>query len=68
MAKLIANRLQPYINKITSLTQTTFIKGRSIADNTIIMREIIHSFQMPEYRVKLFALKVVITEVFDTVK
>jgi hypothetical protein len=45
IAKLITNMIQPYIDEIISLTQTTFIRGQNITYNTILMWEIIHSFQ-----------------------
>jgi Reverse transcriptase (RNA-dependent DNA polymerase) len=64
LTKIITDRLLPYMSKIISNTETTFIKGRSIADNVIHMKEIIHSFYERQYKDKAFALKVDIMKFF----
>jgi Reverse transcriptase (RNA-dependent DNA polymerase) len=67
-AKLISNRLKPYIDKIISAEQTTFIKGRNIADNTILMKEVLHSYRDRRSWAQMFALKADINKAFDTVE
>jgi Reverse transcriptase (RNA-dependent DNA polymerase)/zinc-binding in reverse transcriptase/Endonuclease/Exonuclease/phosphatase family len=64
-AKIITNRLQPFMSRVISREQTTFIRGRSISDNTILMREIIHSFNTRDHRDESFALKADINKAFD---
>jgi hypothetical protein len=56
------------MSKIIFNTQTTFIKGRSITDNAIFMKEIMHSFNYKEYKEKSFSMKTVITKAFDTLE
>lgn len=68
LAKPTINRLQPFIKAIISQTQTAFVKGGSITDKTILMRKIIHSFNLEGYREKSFALKADINRGFDTVE
>lgn len=67
LMKIIANRLQPHMMRIISNSQTAFLKGRNIADNTILIKEVLHSFQDRGYKEKSFALKADITKAFDTV-
>jgi Reverse transcriptase (RNA-dependent DNA polymerase) len=56
------------MQKIISITQTAFIKGQSIIDNAILMKEIIHLFGCKNYTEEAFALKVDITKAFDTLE
>jgi len=41
----MTNRLRPIIAKIISPFQTTFVPGRSIHDNILLTREIMHKFK-----------------------
>ena len=68
LMKIIANRLQPHMTALISNNQTAFIRNRNIADNTILVREILHSFQSRSYKENAFMLKADITKAFDTVK
>nr|DAD18446.1 TPA_asm: hypothetical protein HUJ06_019909 [Nelumbo nucifera] len=43
MAKLIANRLKPLLQKIISPLQNAFLPGRQIIDTVVVARELIHS-------------------------
>eukprot|EP00253_Pinus_taeda_P028094 PITA_28094 len=43
LAKLIANRIKPLLNKLISPSQGGFVEGRNITDNVIHVQEIIHS-------------------------
>lgn len=45
ISKLLAKKMQPYMNDLISPSQTAFIPGREISENIILLREIIHSFQ-----------------------
>lgn len=67
LMKIIANRIQPHIAKVISNTQTAFIKNRNISDNTILVREVLHSFQSKGYKEGAFMLKADISKAFDTV-
>jgi hypothetical protein len=39
-SKLIANRLRPRLAKIVSANQSAFIKGRSLHDNSVLVRQV----------------------------
>jgi len=53
IAKIITNRFQPHMNKIISGAQSAFIRGRSITDNAVLMKEVIHSFNSNTQRENL---------------
>jgi Reverse transcriptase (RNA-dependent DNA polymerase) len=68
LAKLITNRLQPHIHALILPRQSAFVRGRCIIDNTILMREVVHTFQNGDYREPSFALKADINKAFDTIE
>eukprot|EP00253_Pinus_taeda_P020349 PITA_20349 len=43
MAKLLANRIKPLLQKLISPAQRGFVKGRHILDNVILVQEALHS-------------------------
>jgi hypothetical protein len=43
LAKLLANRIKPLLNRLISSNQGGFVEGRHILDNVIQVQEIIHS-------------------------
>ncbi|KAJ4793940.1 RNA-directed DNA polymerase (reverse transcriptase)-related family protein [Rhynchospora pubera] len=63
--KMVANRLRPYLKPVISEEQTAFMKGRSITDNIVLVKEILHSFGNRNYRQESFMLKADITKAFD---
>jgi hypothetical protein len=66
MAKIIANRLKPYLNKLILPNQGGFVANRQIWDNIIFMQEAIHS--SVSWRVKGMVVKVDMANAFDRVK
>eukprot|EP00253_Pinus_taeda_P025043 PITA_25043 len=46
VAKLLANRMKPLLQKLISPTQGGFVKGRHILDNVIQVQEALHSSQL----------------------
>lgn len=42
IAKIMMNRLQPFMNSIFGIEQSAFIKGGLILDNILINHELIH--------------------------
>lgn len=44
IARVIAGRLKPLIDKIISPLQSAFIRGRSITDNLLLSHDIVRSF------------------------
>lgn len=52
---------------IISKAQTAFVPGREIAENVILLREIIHSFKKPMRGEQQFVLKADLAKAFDRV-
>lgn len=66
IAKILANRHRPHMDSIVSNTQSAFIKGRSIHDNFMHVRNLarrLHKNKMPSLLFKLD-----IRKTFDSVK
>ncbi|XP_020596021.1 uncharacterized protein LOC110036018 [Phalaenopsis equestris] len=66
LSKLIVNRLQPLFSKIISPHQSTFIKGREIADNILLAQEMIENMDK-KCRGENMVFKLDIKEAFDTI-
>lgn len=45
LTKVLANLLKPLMNKLTDVTQSSFIPGCQGTDNTIVVQEILHSMR-----------------------
>jgi hypothetical protein len=52
ISKILSNRLKPLLHKIISPTQSAFLKGRSIHDDTILAHEIFHSMKQKKRKKK----------------
>lgn len=52
---------------IISKAQTAFVPGREIAENVILLQEIIHSFKKPIRGEQQFVLKADLAKAFDRV-
>ncbi|KAJ4757006.1 RNA-directed DNA polymerase (reverse transcriptase)-related family protein [Rhynchospora pubera] len=63
--KLIANRLRKHMRRIISVEQNAFVKGRSIVDNVILVKEVLHSFNQASFKHSAFLLKADVSKAFD---
>jgi hypothetical protein len=52
ISKILSNRFKPLIHKIISPTQSVFLKGRSIHDNTILAHEVFHTMKLKKKKKK----------------
>lgn len=68
ISKLLAKKMQPFMNSIISHAQTAFIPGREISENIILLREIIHSFEKKNSNSYSFAFKADLAKAFDSVR
>ncbi|XP_026396843.1 uncharacterized protein LOC113291534 [Papaver somniferum] len=48
ISKILANKLKPFLKKLSSPYQAAFVPGRAIHDNIIIAHELIHSMKHKE--------------------
>ena len=45
ITKILANRLKPILDRLISPTQSAFVPGRSIHDNSVLVQDAIHSLK-----------------------
>ena len=65
--KLLVNRLMPLFGKLISPCQSTFIPMRWIAENQVIVQELMHSFKKRKVKEGLVAMKVDFQRAYDRV-
>lgn len=65
ISKILAARMKPFMDSCVSTAQSTFVPGRDISANIILLREILHSFQMRGYKGRDFCLKADLSKAFD---
>jgi len=58
ITKIIVNRIRSFLDNIISPQQYSFIPGRHVVDNTIIVQEAIHSFQKTKGKFGKMLLKI----------
>ena len=61
------SRLRKILHKLISPTQAAFIPGRWIAENQIIVQEILHSFKTRKVKSGLMAVKIDLQKAYDRV-
>jgi Reverse transcriptase (RNA-dependent DNA polymerase) len=66
ISKVLANRLRLHMPHLISKYQTSFIKGRFIADNFLGTREVLHHIHATKEPAVLF--KIDFSKTFDTVQ
>ncbi|XP_060969677.1 uncharacterized protein LOC133036919 [Cannabis sativa] len=65
ISKVIATRLRSMLHKSVSPNQAAFIKGRHIAENTMIAREIIHSMKRRRGKKGFMLIKLDLEKAYD---
>ncbi|GMI70747.1 hypothetical protein HRI_000744000 [Hibiscus trionum] len=65
ITKLIVHHLQPLMSSLIGPTQTSFIKGRNVAENIIINQEVIHSVESKNGLTGWMAIKFDLQKAFD---
>lgn len=68
ITKLFANRLKPMLNLLVSETQSSFVTGRNIYDNILIVQEVIHSMKRKTGKIGWMAIKIDLEKAYDRVK
>lgn len=67
ISKLFVAKLRPYLDKIISPAQSAFIPNRWIAENQVIVQEILHSFKSNKTKPGLMAIKLDLQKAYDMV-
>jgi hypothetical protein len=67
ITKLIVSKLRPLLHKIISPTQSAFIPRRWIAENQVIVHEVLHSFKKRKLKRGMMATKLDLQKAYDRV-
>ncbi|CAB4293510.1 unnamed protein product [Prunus armeniaca] len=69
ISKILANRLQPFLDKFISPQQCAFIPGRQIQDNVLVAHEAFHSLKIRR-KTKIFemGLKLDMSKAYDRIE
>jgi hypothetical protein len=68
ISKILSSRLKLVLHKIISPTQSAFLKGRSIHDNTILAHEVFHTMKGKKGNGGLMAMKLDMAKAFDSME
>ena len=58
ISKILVAKLRPLLDKLISPAQLVFIQSRWIAENQVIVKELIHSFKTRKVKEGFVAIKV----------
>lgn len=67
ISKVLSNRLRPYLDNLISPLQSNFIPGRSIKDNAIVLREILHQMKEKKGKKDDLVFKLDLEKAYDMV-
>lgn len=68
ITKAIVNRIKPLLPVVTSNTQTSFVPGRQITDNIVIVQEVIHTMRRKQGGKGYMTLKIDFEKAYDRLK
>ena len=67
IAKLLVSKLRPVLGKLVSPCQSAFIPRRWIAENQLLVHEILHSFKKRKVKGGFLAMKIDLQKAYDRV-
>lgn len=67
ISKLLVNKIRPLLHKIISPCQSAFVPDRWIAENQVIVQEMLHSFKTRKVKTGLMAIKLDLQKAYDKV-
>ncbi|KAL5563120.1 hypothetical protein UlMin_032867 [Ulmus minor] len=65
ISKILANRVMPLLNKLICPTQNTFVPGRSIHDNSVLIQEVLHAMKKKRGGQAWMAMKIDLQKAYD---
>lgn len=68
ITKCIVNRIKPMMPHLTSCTQTSFVPGRQITDNIVIVQEVIHTMRNKTGKTGFMAIKIDFEKAYNRLK
>lgn len=55
--KILVNRMRPFLDQIISPFQASYVLGRRLVNNVVILREIMHTLNTKKSKTGLFIFK-----------
>lgn len=68
ITKMIVNRLKPHLPFLISNTQASFVSGRQITDNIVIVQEVIHTMRKKQGKTGFMAIKIDFEKAYDCLR
>lgn len=68
VTKVIINRIKPLLPMLISNTQASFVPGRQITDNIVIVQEVIHTMRRKQGNKGLMAIKIDFEKAYDRLR
>lgn len=68
ITKVIVNRLKPVLPFLISNTQSSFVPGRQITDNIVIMQEVLHTMKKKQGTKGYMAIKIDFEKAYDRLR
>ena len=68
IAKIITERLAKILDRLISPNQGAFVRGRWIAENTVVAQELIHTIKKHKGKKGLMLLKIDLSKAYDRVE
>ena len=68
ITKAIVNRLKPILAKLIAPTQSSFVPGRQISDNIIIVQEMLHSMRQKKGSTGHIAIKIDLEKAYNRLR
>lgn len=65
ISKLLMAKLRPLLHKIISPCQSTFLRGKWITENQVLVQELLHSFKIRKVKAGLMAVKLDLQKAYD---
>ncbi|KAL5537962.1 hypothetical protein UlMin_044095 [Ulmus minor] len=65
ISKILADRLKPLLSQLICPTQSAFVPGRSIHDNTVLIQEVIHAMKHKKGAQGWMGLKIDLQKAYD---
>lgn len=59
------SKIRPFLHKLISPTQSAFTPGRWIAENQVVVQEMLHSFKSRKVKAGLMAIKLDLQKAYD---
>lgn len=67
ITKIIVGRIRPFLHKVVSPTQSSFISGRSTTDNIVITQEVLHTLKAKKGKTGGMIFKIDLEKAYDKV-